>query len=100
MGGGLCTARVGIEGFESLESVFDELYEDRRSGDASRVGIEDAAEVSGVSALGEVWMVLVSRVREEVATFLDDWLPILNMDFHADWLLGDVGERGWTGSGE
>ena len=35
-----------------------------------------------------------------MATFLDDWLPILNIDFHADWELGDVGESGWTGSGE
>ena len=93
-------ARVGMEGLESLERVFDELYEERRSGDASRVGIEDAAEVRGVSAPGDVWMVLVSRVSEDVATFLDDWLPILNMDFHADWLLGDVGDRGWTGRGE
>ena len=93
-------ARVGMEGSESLERVFDELYEERRSGDASKVGIEDAAEVRGVRELGAVWMVLVSRVREEVATFLDDWLPILNIDFHAGWLLGDVGDRGWTGRGE
>ena len=93
-------ARVGIEGLESLETVLDELYEDRRSGEARRVGIEDAADVRGVMALGEVWMVLVSRVREELATFLDDWLPILNIDFHAGWLLGDVGDKGWTGRGE
>ena len=83
MGGARCAARVGIEGLESLERVFDELYDDRRSGEARGFGMEDAAEVSGVRAPGAVWMVRVSRVREEVATFLDDWLPILNIDFHA-----------------
>ena len=67
--------------FESVDS--DELYDDRRSGEARGFGMEDAAEVSGVRAPGAVWMVRVSRVREEVATFLDDWLPILNIDFHA-----------------
>ncbi len=92
--------RVGIEGLESLETVFEELYEERRSDEARSAGIEEAADVRGVTALGEVWMVLVSRVREVVVTFLDDWLPILNIDFHADWLLGDVGDRGWTGRGE
>ena len=44
-------------------------------------------------------MALVSSVREALTTFLD-WLPILNIDFHAGWLLGDVGDRGWTGRGE
>ena len=65
--------RVGIEGFESLERVFDELYEDRRSGDARRVGIEDAALVRGVNGLeaGDGGMAFVSRVREEL-TFFDD----------------------------
>ena len=85
---------------ESLESVFDELYEDRRSGDARGGGIEDdRAGVRGVSTPGGGgWIPLVSRVREEVATFLDDWL-LRNMDFHADWPLGEVGDRGWTGRG-
>lgn len=101
VGGVVCTARVGIEGFESLERVLDELYDDRGPGDARRVGIEDAAEVRGVRAApDEVWMVLVSRVREDAVTFLDDWLPILNIDFHAGVLLGDVGDNGWTGRGE
>ena len=45
-------------------------------------------------------MVVVSRVRAEEATFLDDWEPSLNIDFHAGWLVGLVGERGWTGRGE
>lgn len=97
MGGVWCMARVGMEGLESLESVFDELYEERRSGDRDWVGIE--ADVRGVREPGEACMALVSSVREALTTFLD-WLPILNIDFHAGWLLGDVGDRGWTGRGE
>ena len=53
MGGVRCTAREGMDGLESVESVLDELYEDRRSGDARRVGIEEAADVRGVSDAGE-----------------------------------------------
>ena len=45
-------------------------------------------------------MPLVSRVREELGTLLEDWLPNLNNDFHARPLLGDVGDNGWTGRGE
>lgn len=60
--------------------------------------MEEAALARGVNALcgGVRCMALVSNVKEEGATFLEDWLPILKMDFHADWL-GLVGERGWTG---
>ena len=43
----------GMDGLESVESVLDELYEDRRSGDARRVGIEEAADVRGVREAGE-----------------------------------------------
>ena len=34
--------------------------------------MEDTADAGGVRALEEVWRVAVSRVREDVATFLDD----------------------------
>ena len=56
--------------------------------------MEETADAGGVRALAEVWRVVVSRVREDVATFLDDWLPILKMDFHADWVPGLVGDSG------
>ena len=56
MGGVRWAALAGMEGLESLESlegVLDELYEDRRSGDARRAGIEEAADVRGVNEPGE-----------------------------------------------
>lgn len=65
---------MGIDGFESLDRVFEELYEDRRSGDACSVGMEGAALVRGVNALcgEEAWIALVSRVKEEGVAFLAD----------------------------
>ena len=39
-------------------------------------------------------MALVSKVRDALLAFLDDWVPILNIDFHEGWPVGDVGDNG------
>lgn len=79
--------------FESLDWVFDELYDERWS-DKKLVGVREGLDVSGVRGLplADGGSECVSRASEEPLTrsFLDDELGKRKTDFQG---LDDAGAR-------